>query len=116
MALTDSVTQDSMKRAVAKKAVELVKSGMVLGLGTGSTSQFFIEELGILLSQNKLRDVECVATSYQSRVLSRQYGVKSLELNDVNHIDLAFDGADEVIRLSGPFLKFSVLGCRGVSW
>ncbi|KAG0563025.1 hypothetical protein M758_9G188600 [Ceratodon purpureus] len=96
IALKDPAAQDSLKRAVAKKAVELVKSGMVLGLGTGSTSQFFIEELGILLSQNKLKDVECVATSYQSRVLSRQFGVKTLDLNDVNHIDIAFDGADEV--------------------
>lgn len=96
IALKDVAAQDSLKRAVAKKAVELVKSGMVLGLGTGSTSQFFIEELGILLSQNKLKDVECVATSYQSRVLSRQFGVKTLDLNDVSHIDIAFDGADEV--------------------
>lgn len=96
VAIKDPAAQDRLKRAVAKKAVELVKSGMVLGLGTGSTSQFFIEELGILLAQNKLKDVECVATSYQSRVLSRQFGVKTLELNDVNHIDIAFDGADEV--------------------
>jgi hypothetical protein len=103
VAIKDPAAQDRLKRAVAKKAVELVKSGMVLGLGTGSTSQFFIEELGILLAQNKLKDVECVATSYQSRVLSRQFGVKTLELNDVNHIDIAFDGADEVSLSSLTF-------------
>lgn len=87
--------QDSLKRAVARKAVELVQPGMVVGLGTGSTSSMAIEELG-KLAQNKLKDVQFVATSYQSRVLSRQFGVKTVDLNDVNHIDIAFDGADEV--------------------
>lgn len=53
-------------------------------------------ELGILLSQNKLKEVDCVATSYQSRVLWQQFGVKTLDLNDVRHIDIPFDDADEV--------------------
>ena len=95
-AIKDPSSQDSLKRAVAKKAIELVKSGMVVGLGTGSTSSMAIEELGKLISQNKLKDVVGVATSYQSRVLARQFGVKTVDLNDVNHIDIAFDGADEV--------------------
>ncbi|XP_024380516.1 uncharacterized protein [Physcomitrium patens] len=94
-AIKDPAEQDSLKRAVARKAVELVQPGMVVGLGTGSTSSMAIEELG-KLAQNKLKDVQFVATSYQSRVLSRQFGVKTMDLNDVNHIDIAFDGADEV--------------------
>jgi ribose 5-phosphate isomerase A len=92
----DASTQDNLKRAVARKAVELVKSGMIVGLGTGSTASMAIEELGKLISQNKVKDVVGVATSYQSRVLARQFGVKTVDLNDVNHIDVAFDGADEV--------------------
>jgi ribose 5-phosphate isomerase len=95
-ALKDPAAQDSLKRAAAKKAVELVKSGMVVGLGTGSTSSMAIEELGLLIQANKLKDIVAVATSYQSKVLARQFGVKAVDLNDVNHIDVAFDGADEV--------------------
>lgn len=96
VALKDPSSQDSLKRAVAKKAIELVKSGMVVGLGTGSTSSMAIEELGSLIKANKLKDIVGVATSYQSKVLARQFGVKTVDLNDVNHIDIAFDGADEV--------------------
>jgi ribose 5-phosphate isomerase len=50
----DASTQDNLKRAVARKAVELVKSGMIVGLGTGSTASMAIEELGKLISQNKV--------------------------------------------------------------
>ncbi|XP_024531421.1 uncharacterized protein LOC9633193 [Selaginella moellendorffii] len=92
----DPTLQDSLKRAVAKRAVELVKPGMIVGLGTGSTSSMAIQELGKLVSQGKLKDVVGVASSYQSRILARQYGVKTVDLNDVNVIDFAFDGADEV--------------------
>lgn len=95
-ALKDPSSQDNLKRAVAKKAIELVKSGMVVGLGTGSTSSMAIEELGNLIKANKLKDIVGVATSYQSKVLARQFGVKTIDLNDVNHIDICFDGADEV--------------------
>lgn len=96
VALKDPAAQDGLKRAVAKKAIELVKSGMVVGLGTGSTSSMAIEELGALIKANKLKDIVGVATSYQSKVLARQFGIQTVDLNDVNHIDLAFDGADEV--------------------
>ncbi|XP_042497038.1 ribose-5-phosphate isomerase A-like [Macadamia integrifolia] len=88
--------QDASKRALAKKAVGLVKSGMVVGLGTGSTASLAIEELGRLISQGKLKDVVAVGANYQSRVLARQFGVKTVDLNDVNNVDIAFDGADEV--------------------
>ncbi|KAH9317856.1 hypothetical protein KI387_019625, partial [Taxus chinensis] len=90
------VLQDNLKRAVAKKAMELVKPGMVIGLGTGSTASMAIEELGKLIQQGKLKDVLGVGVTYQSRVLARQFGVKTVDLNDVNHIDIALDGADEV--------------------
>jgi hypothetical protein len=104
-----SAQQDSLKRAVAKKVIELVKSGMVVGLGTGSTSYMAIEELGALISQNKLKNIVGVATSYQSRVIARQFGVKTVDLNDINHIDMAFDGADEVPCHHPPCLFISQL-------
>ncbi|KAG9454897.1 hypothetical protein H6P81_007801 [Aristolochia fimbriata] len=88
--------RDALKRALAKKAVGLVKSGMVVGLGTGSTASVATEELGKLIKQRKLKDVVAVGANYQSRVLARQFGVKTVDLNDVNQIDIAFDGVDEV--------------------
>lgn len=115
VALKDPAAQDSLKRAVAKKAIELVKSGMVVGLGTGSTSSMAIEELGSLIKANKLKDIVGVATSYQSKVLARQFGVKTVDLNDVNHIDLAFDGADEVRLLYTLIFRFSFERIRGFS-
>ncbi|GLJ48393.1 hypothetical protein SUGI_1021600 [Cryptomeria japonica] len=95
-ATNQPVLQDSLKRAVAKKAMELIKPGMVVGLGTGSTASMAIEELGKLIQQGKLKNVIGVGATYQSRVLARQFGVKTVDLNDVNHIDIALDGADEV--------------------
>ncbi|KAF8364555.1 hypothetical protein HHK36_033476 [Tetracentron sinense] len=94
--VTTPESQDALKRALAKQAVGLVKSGMVIGLGTGSTASLAIEELGKLIRQGKLKDVVAVGANYQSRVLARQFGVKTVDLNDVNNIDIAFDGVDEV--------------------
>lgn len=54
----DAGIQQNLKRAVAKKAVELVKSGMIVGLGTGSTSSMAIEELGKLIAQNKVQSTQ----------------------------------------------------------
>ncbi|KAK1291848.1 putative ribose-5-phosphate isomerase [Acorus calamus] len=87
---------DVIKRALATRALGRVKSGMVIGLGTGSTASLAIEELGKLIRQGKLKDVVGVGANYQSKVLARQFGVKTVDLNDVNQIDIAFDGVDEV--------------------
>ncbi|KAL5720162.1 hypothetical protein ACHQM5_012855 [Ranunculus cassubicifolius] len=99
-AISQTVTtpegQDYLKRALAKKAVGLVKSGMVIGLGTGSTASLAIEELGILIKQGKLKDIVAVGANYQSKVLARQFGVKTVDLNDITGIDIAFDGVDEI--------------------
>ena len=75
----------------AKKALEFVKSGMVVGLGTGRTSEIFIK----LLAKKKLRIV-CVPTSKRSERVARRAGLVVKELNDVKRVDLAVDGADQV--------------------
>ncbi|KAF5750293.1 ribose-5-phosphate isomerase 3 chloroplastic [Tripterygium wilfordii] len=93
---TTAESKDALKRALAKRAVGLVKSGMVIGLGTGSTASVVVEELGKLIRQGQLKDIFAVAANYQSRILAKQFGVKTVDLNDVNAIDIAFDGADEV--------------------
>ncbi len=84
------------KRRAALEAVDLVRSGMVLGLGTGSTVRYAIEELGRRISRGELRDVVGVPTSKATERLAREVGVPLVALNDRPAVDLTVDGADEV--------------------
>lgn len=85
---------DGAKRAAGRAAAELVEDGMVLGLGTGSTSAFAIERLGERVRQG-LR-VRGVPTSLAAAQLARASGVPLVTFDDVDGIDLTIDGADEV--------------------
>lgn len=73
----------------------MIKSGMKLGLGTGSTAALAIEELGIRVREEGL-DVTGVPTSFASERLARQHGISVSTLDETPELDLAFDGADEV--------------------
>jgi len=88
--------QTQMKKAVATAAVEQIKDGMVLGLGSGSTAALMIEALGAKLSAGQLKDIVGVTTSFQGEVLASQLGIPLRSLAAVERIDLAIDGADEV--------------------
>lgn len=92
----DPVLQDQLKRAVAAKAIELIKPGSVVGIGTGSTSCIAIEEFAKAVNAGKLKNVELLVTSFQASVIARQNNLKTTILNNVNKIDVAIDGADEV--------------------
>ena len=84
---------DELKQAAAGKALELVQDGMLVGLGTGSTSRFFTEGLGQLVAEGM--KVRGVPTSRATAELAASLGIPIVtEL--VGHIDLAVDGADEV--------------------
>jgi len=82
------------KRAAAEAAIELVKDGMVVGLGTGSTANFAIEGLGRRVSEG-LR-IRGVATSKATEGLARKVGLTLASLDEVERLDLTIDGADEV--------------------
>ena len=69
---------------------------MVLGLGSGSTAALLIHELGRRWQAGELSDIRGVPTSFQSSELAQQYGIPLTTLNEVDHLDLAIDGADEV--------------------
>src|SRR5437016_10131912 len=85
--------QDSYKRAAAEKALELVRDGMLLGLGSGTTVRFFTEGVGRLVSGGmKIRGVP---TSRATAELAAASGIPVVE-DLVGLIDLAVDGADEV--------------------
>ncbi|XP_030520770.1 probable ribose-5-phosphate isomerase 3, chloroplastic [Rhodamnia argentea] len=91
-----ALTQDDLKKLAADKAVEYVRSGMVLGLGTGSTAAFVVAKLGELLKAGQLKDIVGVPTSKRTEEQARQLGIPLAVLDDEPRIDLAIDGADEV--------------------
>ncbi|KAI3445266.1 hypothetical protein Pfo_001950 [Paulownia fortunei] len=90
------LTQDDLKKLAADKAVEYVKSGMVLGLGTGSTAAFVVDKLGALLKSGELTDIVGVPTSKRTQEQAASLGIPLSTLDAHPHLDLAIDGADEV--------------------
>jgi ribose 5-phosphate isomerase A len=85
-----------MKQEVGKAAAALVKSGSIVGLGTGSTTAYAIEYIGERLKSGEIKDIVGVPTSFQAEVLAKQYGIPLTTLDAIDHIDIAIDGADEV--------------------
>jgi ribose 5-phosphate isomerase A len=88
-------TNKDLKRLVGAAAAQLVENGMICGIGTGSTVAFLIEELGRRIKDENL-DIIGVPTSFQSKILCRENGIKTLDLQECSRLDLAIDGADEV--------------------
>lgn len=84
------------KRRAALQAATRVESGMVVGLGTGSTARFAVEEIGRRLKAGELRDVVGVPTSLATREQATRLGIPLTSLNDDPALDLTIDGADEV--------------------
>lgn len=85
-----------MKQEVGRLAASRVQSGAIVGLGTGSTAAFMIQFLGDRLKSGDLKDIKGIPTSFQASVLAKQYGIPLTTLDEVDHIDIAIDGADEV--------------------
>ncbi|AFZ14611.1 ribose-5-phosphate isomerase [Crinalium epipsammum PCC 9333] len=85
-----------MKQEVGKAAAARVQSGAIVGLGTGSTTAYAIEYLGQRIKSGELKDILGIPTSFQASVLAKQYGIPLTTLDEVDHIDIAIDGADEV--------------------
>lgn len=88
------MTQDEAKLLVAKRAAGLISSGMKVGLGTGSTANLFIRELGKAV-RNGL-SIEAIATSDESAALAKGLGIPMTNFEDTPVLDLNVDGADEI--------------------
>jgi ribose 5-phosphate isomerase A len=88
------LTKDEIKRLAAINAIRYVQQDMTIGIGTGSTVYWFIQELALYVQQGL--SCSCVPTSKETDLLARQMGIPMLELNDVSKIDLTIDGADEI--------------------
>jgi ribose 5-phosphate isomerase A len=95
--------RDHLKRAAAARAVQFVESGVVLGLGTGSTAGFVIEELAIRV-KNGLQ-VVAIPSSEHTAKLAREVGIPLASFAEHRRIDLAIDGADEVARTTLNLIK-----------
>merc|ERR1719199_1995533 len=95
------VSQDELKKQVGYKAVDdYVKSGMVVGLGTGSTAAFAVERVGELLKSGELKDIIAIPTSERTKEQAESLGIPlttlGTEASRYSDLDVAIDGADEV--------------------
>ena len=94
--------QNAKKQAVAKAAIAYVKPDSIVGVGTGSTVNFFIEELGKIKHQIE----GAVSSSEASTERLKALGIEVFELNEVSDLSVYIDGADEVTEH-----KFILNGC-----
>ena len=95
-----AVTQDEQKQAVARAAIKYVEYDAMIGVGSGSTANFFIDELGVIKS--RLRGA--VASSVKTAERLASHGIVLEELNNVADLPVYVDGADEVTP-SGAMIK-----------
>ncbi|GLB47185.1 ribose-5-phosphate isomerase A [Philodulcilactobacillus myokoensis] len=91
------MNQDALKKMVGQEAVKYIHDGMVVGLGTGSTVKYLVEALGKKVKKDKIHIVG-VPTSHRTAERARRLGIKIKNINDVDHIDLTIDGADQIDR------------------
>ena len=88
------MNQDIAKFNAAKEAVKLIKDGMVVGLGTGSTAKIAVDLIGNKLSETF--QIVGMPTSVKTKIQAEGLGIKLIEIDDAKEIDMAIDGADEV--------------------
>ncbi|HZX28593.1 MAG TPA: ribose-5-phosphate isomerase RpiA [Telluria sp.] len=94
------MTQDELKQAVARAAIAYVPAGEIIGVGTGSTANFFIDELAKIKDRIK----GTVASSEATAARLRGHGIAVLDLNQVESLGVYVDGADE-INAAGAMIK-----------
>lgn len=86
----------NLKEEAAREALKYVQSGMVVGLGTGSTAKYFVEMLGDALKKGDLKDIVGVPTSKSTEELAKSLGIPLSSVEEHEVLDVAVDGADEV--------------------
>jgi len=93
--MTTASLQDQAKQAAARRVIEeFVRDGMKLGLGSGTTSHFFVRELGQHVARG-LR-LQCTTTSRATTEVAREVGIPIMDANAIGTIDLTIDGPDEI--------------------
>ena len=113
--------EPNLKKIVAEKAVDdHVKDEMTIGLGTGSTAEYAVKRVGELVKKGwKLK---CVATSQRTADLAESLGIRIYDIDDIDHIDVTIDGADEVTPerqlikgLGGALLREKIVAAASVT-
>lgn len=112
------MSMETLKKLAAHRAVKLIRSGMVVGLGHGSTTAFAIEKLAQLLQSGELSDIIAIPCSLEVEEHATRLGIPLTSLEDHPVIDLTIDGADEVDgRMNlikgggGALLREKVVAC-----
>lgn len=89
--------QNEAKKVAARRVIaEFVRDGMKLGLGSGTTSHFFVRELGKHVAEGL--QLTCTTTSRSTIEVAQQVGIEIIDPNDIGEIDLTIDGPDEIDR------------------
>lgn len=88
--------QDRLKKEAGISAVDFVESGMVLGLGTGSTTKFALEEIGQRIREARLKNIVGIPSSIETEKRAKEYGIPVTTFDERQELDLTIDGADEV--------------------
>ncbi|HEX6806675.1 MAG TPA: ribose-5-phosphate isomerase RpiA [Gemmatimonadaceae bacterium] len=123
MARTVMDPRAAAKRDAAVRAVDAVQPGMVVGLGTGSTAAFAIEEIGRRIAAGALRDIVGIPTSNASHRLALECGVPLTTLEQHPTVDVTIDGADEIDPAGrvlkgggGALLREKIVATRSARW
>jgi ribose 5-phosphate isomerase A len=90
------MTPQELKIEAAREALRDVRSGMTLGLGTGSTSEEFVKLLGAAVAAGELSGLRCTTTSSKTEELATSLGISTFPVAAIAPLDLAIDGADEI--------------------
>ncbi|MEP7145525.1 MAG: ribose-5-phosphate isomerase RpiA [bacterium] len=96
--MPDQSLKNAEKKLAAEAAVEYIKNGMIIGLGSGSTVYFTIKKIGTLVRQGL--KINAVSTSGSTTDLARAEGINLISIDEAGEIDLTIDGADEVEKNS----------------
>lgn len=88
--------QDRLKKEAGISAVDFIESGMVLGLGTGSTVRFALEEIGKRYKEGRLKDIVGIPSSIDTEKRAKELGIPIITFDEKQELDLTIDGADEV--------------------
>lgn len=88
--------ESNFRQEAGKYALRFVQNGMILGIGTGRTTGFFIDQLGEKFQTGELKEIRAVPTSEESAMKLKVFGIPIVSLAEFPVLDLAVDGADEV--------------------
>ena len=98
----DKAQQDALKKAAGIEAAKLVENGMIAGLGTGSTVKFLVDELGRRHQEEGL-EFTGVTTSRRTQAQAESYGIKIVDIDDVDHIDVTTEPSKKAYKYGETF-------------